>query len=253
MLTNSGFSSSASTVISTIFKNDFDLLEALSLSSSVVLDFFIKTIGAADMTVSRILAMPLGVKEIFKEHLICRALLLNFVNKSYAPLWYRCYKTSFNTQSWSKNDQRLKSFQTLTAEWQWSTPLRNWYERRQALVEIDVLSAMALGLTLDELILIYNVQFPVLQQNEDDTWYDTKGNIVFTCSKGLNGVGVDRSVWEKIRDMNSGETYEHTITKSELYQGQKVIYQAPFDKCDRVKDYKLAWMHFEAVLRTPAS
>ncbi len=236
------------TVISTIFKNDFDLLEALSLSSSVVLDFFIKTIGAADMTVSRILAMPLGVKEIFKEHLICRALLLNFVNKSYAPLWYSCFKTGFNTQSWSKNDNRLKSFQTLTAEWQWSTPLRNWYERRQALVEIDVLSAMALRLTLEELILIYNVQFPVLQQNEDDTWYDAKGNIVFTCSKGLNGVGVDRSVWEKIRDMKSGETYEHIITKSELYQGQKVIYQAPFDKCDRVEDYKLAWSHFKSLL-----
>ncbi len=47
-------------------------------------------------------------------------------------------------------------------------------------------------LTLEELCLIYNVQFPVLQQNEDDTWYDTCGNIVFTCSKGLVGVGVDR-------------------------------------------------------------
>lgn len=74
---------------------------------------------------------------------------------------------------------------------------------------------MALGLPLDELILIYNVQFPVLQQNKDDTWYDTKGNIIFTCSEGLNGVGVDRSVWEKIRDMKAGETYEHIITKSE--------------------------------------
>ena len=37
---------------------------------------------------------------------------------------------------------------------------------------------MALGLTLDELILIYNIQFPVLQQNEDDTWYDQNGRIV---------------------------------------------------------------------------
>lgn len=52
--------------------------------------------------------------------------------------------------------------------------------------------AMALVLTLVELILIYNVQFPVLQQNQDDTWYDAKGNIIFTCSKGLNGVGLVR-------------------------------------------------------------
>ena len=240
-------------VISVIFKDEIKLLEAQSLCSSLVLDFFIKTIGKSNLYDETIRNFPLGIPHEFKSLIISRTLLLNSVNEYYAPLWNRHYNTSFKIQSWSKNDHRLKSFQTLTAEWQWSTPLRNWYERRQALVEIDVLSAMALGLTLDELILIYNVQFPVLQQNEDDTWYDTQGNIVFTCSKGLTGVGVDRSVWEKIRDMKSGETYEHTITKSELYQGQKVIYQAPFDKCDRVKDYKLAWMHFEAVLRTPVS
>jgi hypothetical protein len=113
------------------------------------------------------------------------------------------------------------------------------------LVEIDVITAMALGLTLEELILIYNVQFPVLQQNEDDTWYDTTGNIVFTVSKGLTGVGVDRPVWEQIKHLKAGETYEHTITKSELYHGKKVTYHAPFDKCDRVEDYKRAWGVFE--------
>jgi hypothetical protein len=114
---------------------------------------------------------------------------------------------------------------------------------------------MAFGLTLDELSLIYNVQFPVLQQNEDDTWYDAKGNIIFTCSKGLTGVGLDRAEWDKItsetnpmqRTLKDGNTYGHTITKSELYQGQKTTYHAPFDKCDRVEDYKTAWMHFEKV------
>ncbi len=112
-------------------------------------------------------------------------------------------------------------------------------------MEIDVITAMALGLTLEELILMYNIQFPVLQQNEDDTWYDTRGNIVFTCSKGLVGVGLDRPEWEQIRDMQSGETYEHIITKSELYNGDKVIYHAPFQKCDRVEDYKRVGRFFE--------
>ena len=104
---------------------------------------------------------------------------------------------------------------------------------------------MALNLTLEELILIYKAQFPVLQQNEDDTWYDTQGNIVFTCSKGLVGVGVDRPVWEDIRNLKQGESYTHTITKSELYYGKQITYYAPFDKCDRVEDYKVAWKHFE--------
>jgi hypothetical protein len=92
-------------------------------------------------------------------------------------------------------------------------------------------------------------QILVLMQNEDDTWYDTKGNIVFTCSKGLVGVGVDRSIWETIRYLKAAETYEHNITKSELYKDKKITYQAPFDKCDRVEDYKLAWEHYEKIFK----
>ena len=132
--------------------------------------------------------------------------------------------------------------------WTWDIPLRNAFERRQALVEIDVLSAMALGISLEELILIYEVQFPVLQQYEGDTWYDSRGNIVFTNSKGLVGLGVESKVWKTLRDLPAGQTYVHTIDKSELYRGQQIEYHAPFDRCNRAEDYRLAWAHFEKIL-----
>lgn len=248
-------SSHTNGVISIIFPEQDSLIELTGLTSSIVLDFFIKTVGASNLTDSRLSAFPLGIEEKYKIPLFNRTLQLNCLNIYYKQLWEENWQDVFREDSWSKPDDRLKPFSSLTPHWQWSTPLRNWFERRQALVEIDVITAMALGLTLDELILIYNVQFPVLQQNEDDTWYDAKGNIIFTCSKGLVGVGVDRPVWEQIseavnpmqRKLKTGETYEHTITKSELYFGRKVTYHTPFDRCDRVEDYRVAWRHFEEV------
>ncbi len=236
-------------VISVIFDNPLQSIELTALCSSIILDFFLKTIGASNLTDSRLSAFPLGIEDKFKPQLFSRTLQLNCLNKYYAPFWEESWLDEYKHDEWSKPDNKLKPFNILTPVWNWNTPLRNLYERRQALVEIDVITAMALGLTLEELCLIYNVQFPVLQQNEDDTWYDTKGNIVFTCSKGLVGVGVDRAVWDSIRNLQAGENYEHTITKSELYQGEKITYYAPFDKCDRVEDYKVAWKHFENIYK----
>lgn len=237
-------------VLSFIFRNANVLVEFAGLTSSLIYDFYIKTLGKSNLYEGSLSDLPFNIESSIKPYLFNRTLQLNCLNKYYAPLWQESWQDAFKEDSWSKQDARLKPFNTLTPDWQWSTPLRNWFERRQALVEIDVITAMALGLTLEELILIYNVQFPVLQQNEDDTWYDTKGNIVFTCSKGLVGVGVDRPVWERISALEAGETYEHTITKSELYQGKKVTYHAPFDKCDRVEDYRLAWKWFDSIFNS---
>ncbi len=237
------------TVFGLCFEDEKLNIEMCGICSSIGVDFFIRSIGKGDFRKSSSDFMPIGIKEVYKSRLYNRVLSLNCLNKHYSPIWERNFQESFLQDNWSKNDTRLKSFSSLTKEWKWETPLRNWFERRQALVEIDVITAMALGLTLEELILIYNVQFPVLQQNEDDTWYDTKGNIVFTCSKGLTGVGLDRAEWNTIKDYKEGETYEHTIEKSELYKGKVVTCYAPFDKCDRVEDYKVAWEYFEGVFK----
>ena len=106
---------------------------------------------------------------------------------------------------------------------------------------------MALGLTLEELKTIYRVQFPVLRQFEADTWYDAKGRIVFTVSKGLTGVCFNRNAWNEIKEMTEG-TVEQTITDDTLPGGpheRTITYHAPFDKCDREQDYETVWAVFE--------
>ena len=104
---------------------------------------------------------------------------------------------------------------------------------------------MSFGLTIEELISIYHIQFPVLQQNEAGTFYDRNGRIVFTPNVGLSDVGVDRKTWEQIKDMPGGE-YTWTMN-TELYPNRSIIFVAPFDRCDRVEDYRRAWAHFEKV------
>ena len=209
------------------------------------MDFYVKTIGASGLFPSRMQSFPLGVAPKYQSSLYSRTLLLNCLTKYYTDLWEECWRDEYAKEQWSIDDSRLKPFSGLERKWSCNTPLRNYFERRQALVEIDVIAAMALGLSLKDLELIYRIQFPVLQQNENDTWYDTTGNIVFTSSQGLLGVGLSSQVWYSIKDMKAGETYVHTIEKSELYKGKQVTYHAPFTRCDRIADYRRAWAHFD--------
>lgn len=236
-------------LISVVLLDNNSLVEFCGLCSSIPFDFFIKTLGASNLTDSRIQALPMGVNNSFRDDIYARVLRLNCLNSAYKLLWEELFNESFKSINWTKDDQRLSTWNILKKEWKIQYSLQNYYERRQALVEIDVLCAMSMGLSLEHLILMFSSQFPVLEQNEDDTWYDQKGNIVFTCSKGLTGVGLDRGDWDKIKDLKEGDTYEYVIpeSKTELYAGQSLTFYAPFDKCDRIEDYKTAWAHFEKV------
>ena len=252
-------------VISISFLNRYDTVDMSALCASIVMDFYVKTVGASNLQGSRMQSFPLGVAEKYQSAMYSRTLILNCLTVHYADLWESCWRNDYSKETWSIDDPRLKPFDQLHEDWAWDIPLRNYFERRQALVEIDVIAAMALGLTLEDLEMIYTIQFPVLQQNEADTWYDQKGNIVFTCSKGLTGVGLDRKRntktgmlgWEDIRGEQIDEntyagtspTHTHTIdpAKSELYGGQQITYYAPYTRCNRIADYRRAWAHFEKI------
>jgi hypothetical protein len=242
------------------FSHTFACTKSLALFcglfSSLPLDFIIKTTGKSNFREELAGLFPVVYEGLDIQ---ARSLVLNSLTTHYADLWAECWEEAFRKQRWAKDDPRLPNsfFTNLTPTWQRGCALRTDYARRQALVEIDVLVAQALGLTLEELITIYRVQFPVMQQYERDTWYDQSGRIVFTASKGLSGVGFPRkgtgrgpnktTGWEDIQGMTSG-TVSRTILDDTLPGGpveRTITYQAPFDRCDRVEDYRGAWEFFE--------
>lgn len=254
-------------VQSTVFREIKNLIAAGFVATSVVGDFYVKTLGRPNLHASW-LTLPL-----LQTHATgaLRLLALNCLTADYADLWRAAWQASYVNDAWASRDPRLASgfFAHLTPNWKRGCSLRNDYARRQAQVELDVLVAQSVGLTLAELLAIYRIQFPVLRSYERDTWYDDRGRTVFTNSKGLIGVGLPRKSnrndlectleyadggthhtrlgWEDVRDLSAGTRVRRPIVDDTLPGGpsKRVIeYVAPFTTADREHDYQVAWQEF---------
>lgn len=221
-----------------------------ALFASIPFDFFIKAMGKSNLYADNAGKLPV-VRSKFDQQLLTRYLMLVCLTRTHDEYWRKHFFDVYTSDTWSKLDPRLSNtrFSTLTSEWTWNTPLRTDYERRQALVEIDVLTAMALGMTLEQLKTIYRIQFPVLQNYEADTWYDANGRITFTNNRSLVGVGFDRKEFElNMKDAPAGKKFYRTIMDDTMPGGpveRTIEYVAPFDRCDREQDYETAWKFFE--------
>lgn len=201
--------------------SDYKLLVTYAtLCCSIVYDFYVKATGKTNLH-ELPSQLPVSIQPEYESAVVRRGLLLNCLTQHYSSLWEELWDDNFN---WSR-DHHLLETRSRGGGWTWESPLRDDYQRRQALVEIDALAALNLGLSIDELINLYQVHFPVLKQYEQDRMYDQSGRLV---------------------PKQVAQCTEKTRFKDpKLYPEQEREYTPPYVTCNREKDLIAAYHYFE--------
>jgi len=182
---------------------------------------------------------PAGKLAVVPNHpllgeLILRTLRLNAVTDSYSKLWVAGWHVKYSNDRWTNGYGFTESVELgeVGPGWTSATPLRLAADRRQALVEIDALVALMIGVTADELCSIYRTQFPVLygyDRNRDH--YDANGRLVPSdVLKVWRSKGEDINLEERTATNQAGYTY---------------TYELPYRTLDREHDMRVAYQEFE--------
>lgn len=246
-------------------------------------DFLARVAGVRDVEPNVLLKLPIhnpNLKDPRIDALRIRTLGLNCLTTVYADLWSeicgaesglngQVFLNSTQQDSWTQSGLSSKYFSSLELRWSRDSALRDDRIRRQALVEIDVLVAMIMGFTLQELIAAYREQFSVLANYERNTWYDRTGRIIHTnnisavpvnlptkAKKGdtswsISSPGRNQSRiplgWDEVKNLRDGtvsvETLDDTLPGGTV--ARTIEFKAPFVRCDREADYEQAWAEFE--------
>jgi hypothetical protein len=213
------------------------LVSVAGFASSLLADFFVRIAPKSTISATTIGRLPYADGPLTGE-LILRTLRLNCLTDAYSDIWRDCYSPSFLDDTWAggfDHDRRVP-LGGVGPHWHGNIPLRIAADRRQALVEIDALVALMLGLTAEELCAIYRTQFAVLYGYDNNMYYyDINGRLV------PNSV---LTVWRKKGDRATDE--ERTATNQ---AGNIYTYELPFAPLDREADMRQAYAHFERLLK----
>ncbi|MCK9895052.1 hypothetical protein [Frankia sp. AgB32] len=204
--------------------------------ASLPVDYFLRATGRSDLQVAGAKATPAPDREHpLASALLLRTLRLNCLTSAYADLWTEVYDPSWpQGEGWARDWPGLPDLGEVAPDWRRETPLRTERARRSALVEIDALVAVWLGMSADALIAAYRGRFPVLQKYEAVTWFDADGWKIAKEARTF-GQRQQKESWAQF------EKYRATEAPTDAPEG----FTAPFHKADREKEMREAHAVFQ--------
>ncbi|MFD9719918.1 class I SAM-dependent DNA methyltransferase [Streptomyces sp. NPDC059076] len=227
-------------VNSMVFQTNRETVLNTGFWCALLLDYVLRITGRADLLASGARTMPYAdPSHPLSNPLLLRTLRLNCLTDAYAPLWSELYDMTWpGYEDWVVNWPDLAPLAGgVRKTWEYGTPLRTEYERRAALVEIDALVAVWLGMTADELIAIHKARYAILADRESNMWFDAKG----------------RQLAQDPYAHGHGQTkqhYEHFLAYQKKERPEPPEgYTAPFYKANREAEMREAHEHFSARLQ----
>ncbi|GHD60543.1 class I SAM-dependent DNA methyltransferase [Streptomyces goshikiensis] len=209
--------------------------------AALPLDYLLRITARPDLQTSEARKMPAPDPEHpLASALLLRTLRLNALTVHYSPLWTELFDPQWaGYEDWANphwpNLQPLTA--NLTPTWEPTTSLRTEHERRAALVELDALVAVWLGITSDQLVAIFRSRFPQLYDYESATYFDVNGRKV---AADFNTFGHGQIKQDYLDLLAHLEDPANVLPPAG--------YTAPFYKADREAEMRAAHAHFQARL-----
>jgi len=207
--------------------------------AALPMDYLLRITGRADLRVAEANTMPsASASHPLASALLLRALRMNCLTEAYAPLWKVLFKAAWCAEGWVADWEGVPPLGQVAATWDRSTPLRTERERRAALVEIDALVAVWLGLGIKELAAVLRSRYPILTDRESQMWFDSSGRRIAADPYAF-GFGQTKHHYEQLM------AYFGNPRRNPVPEG----YQAPFYKADRENEYRQAHAVFSKRLQ----
>ncbi|QXW01954.1 Eco57I restriction-modification methylase domain-containing protein [Rhodococcus globerulus] len=212
--------------------------------SSLPLDYLVKVSGKTHVQAELIDRFPSPLDHPASRFLLLRTLRLNCLTRKYGDLFEALYRESFVKDSWTSAMPNISEMGICASIWEMETPLRSDFERRAALVEIDALAALMLGLSAEHLALMFRAQFPVLRKYEYEMYFDAKGRKI-AKDHHAQGVKQQKEDYKLLQAYLDGNDSGDLLDRYKPFPPDENHDEPWFYKPDREAEMRTAYAEFE--------